>query len=99
VSSWRHAAIRPGGNWSNDRGLDRAAQRDRTTIFHSATARGAAGEWLTAGGRVLGVTATGENLDLALSRCYGAIERHSLGRNALPADIGRPVGAGASAKG
>jgi len=80
-------------------GLDRAAQGDRTTIFHSATARGAAGEWLTAGGRVLGVTATGENLDLALSRCYGAIgDIHWDGMH-YRRDIGRPVGAGASAKG
>jgi phosphoribosylamine--glycine ligase len=75
------------------------AQLDRTTIFHSATARGAASEWLTAGGRVLGVTATGENLDLALSRCYGAISDIHWDGMHYRRDIGRPVGAGASAKG
>ncbi len=80
-------------------GLDQAAQRDFTTIFHSATGRGANGEWLTAGGRVLGVTARGENLDVALSRCYGAIGDIQWDGMHYRRDIGRPVGAGASAKG
>src|SRR6266496_222755 len=53
-------------------GLDRAAQREKVELFHAATSRGQNEEWLTAGGRVLGVTATGETLDLALSRCYQA---------------------------
>ncbi|MDX6531185.1 MAG: phosphoribosylamine---glycine ligase [Blastocatellia bacterium] len=53
-------------------GLD--IERDgNVAVFHAATSRGSNGEWLTAGGRVLGVTAKGETLDLALSRCYGAI--------------------------
>ncbi len=51
-------------------GLDLAAQHQNVALFHAATSRGADGEWLTAGGRVLGVTATGQTLDLALSRCY-----------------------------
>jgi phosphoribosylamine--glycine ligase len=55
------------------RGLDRAAQHERVAVFHAATSRSENGEWLTAGGRVLGVTATGETLDLALSRCYEAV--------------------------
>jgi phosphoribosylamine--glycine ligase len=81
------------------RGLDRTAPRDFTTIFHSATGRGTDGEWLTAGGRVLGVTATGENLDMALSRCYAAVgDIHWDGMH-YRRDIGRLVGAGASAKG
>lgn len=55
------------------RGLDRAAGHDRVALFHAATSRGPEGEWLTSGGRVLGVTATGETLDAALSRCYAAV--------------------------
>jgi phosphoribosylamine---glycine ligase len=80
-------------------GLDRASQRDFTTIFHSATARGENGEWLTAGGRVLGVTATGENLDLALSRCYGAVGNIQWDGMHYRRDIGRQVETRASAKG
>lgn len=53
-------------------GLERAAQHENVALFHAATARGAEGEWLTAGGRVMSVTATGQTLDVALSRCYQA---------------------------
>jgi phosphoribosylamine--glycine ligase len=53
-------------------GLDLAARRDNAVVFHAATSRGAHGEWLTAGGRVMSVTATGQTLDRALSRCYQA---------------------------
>jgi len=54
-------------------GLERAQRHANTAIFHAATSRGSNGEWLTAGGRVLGVTATGESLVVALSRCYTAV--------------------------
>jgi phosphoribosylamine--glycine ligase len=53
-------------------GLDLCAQRDNAVVFHAATQRGPKGEWLTAGGRVLSVTATGQTLGVALSRCYQA---------------------------
>jgi phosphoribosylamine--glycine ligase len=55
------------------RGLAPAEQHEGVAVFHAATARNENGEWLTAGGRVLGVTATGENLGLALWRCYTAV--------------------------
>jgi phosphoribosylamine--glycine ligase len=55
-------------------GLDQGEQHERVAVFHAATSRNEAGKWLTAGGRVLGVTATGEDLELALARCYGAID-------------------------
>lgn len=80
-------------------GLDRASQRDFTNIFHSATARDANGEWLTAGGRVLGVTATGENLDLALSRCYGAVGDIQWDGMHYRRDIGRQSETATFAKG
>lgn len=54
-------------------GLERAAQHEHVALFHAATSRGAAGEWLTAGGRVLNVNATGGTLDVALARCYQAV--------------------------
>ncbi len=54
-------------------GLAENAQRlPGVKIFHAGTARTAAGEWLTGGGRVLGVTASGATLDTALDRCYKA---------------------------
>jgi phosphoribosylamine--glycine ligase len=74
-------------------GLDDAARRDNVVLFHAATTRGASGEWLTGGGRVLGATATGETLEAALSRCYDAVDdihwdgmqyRHDIGRTFVP---------------
>jgi phosphoribosylamine--glycine ligase len=53
-------------------GLDLAGRCDDAVVFHAATSRGVHGEWLTSGGRVMSVTATGPTLDLALSRCYQA---------------------------
>jgi phosphoribosylamine--glycine ligase len=74
-------------------GLALAGQGANVAVFHAATARGPNGEWLTAGGRVLGVTATGQTLELALSRCYEAVGeihwegmhfRQDIGRSGIP---------------
>lgn len=54
-------------------GLERAAEHEGVRVFHAGTRRSPTGEWLTAGGRVLGVTATGHTLDDALGRCYSAV--------------------------
>ncbi len=54
-------------------GLDEAAGGVGVQLFHAGTARSANGEWLTSGGRVLGVTATGADLNQALARGYRAI--------------------------
>jgi phosphoribosylamine--glycine ligase len=69
-------------------GIERAAQHERVSIFHAATSR-SNGEWLTSGGRVLGVTATGENLDAALKRCYGAVAEIRWEGMQYRRDIGR----------
>ena len=70
-------------------GLDRAAQHEHVSVFHAATSRGSNGEWLTAGGRVLGVTATGENLEAALARCYRAVAEIHWNGMQYRRDIGR----------
>jgi len=72
-------------------GLDQATQHKDVVVFHAATQRGPEGEWVTNGGRVLGVTASDETLEAALSRCYEATAdihwdgmqyRHDIGRTA-----------------
>jgi phosphoribosylamine--glycine ligase len=73
-------------------GLTLSDQSGDVVVFHAATSRGPNGEWLTAGGRVLGVTAKGETLDLALSRCYGAITNIHWDGMHYRRDIGRPEG-------
>ncbi len=70
-------------------GLERAAQHEHVQIFHAGTKLGAGGEWLTAGGRVLGVTATGQTLDHALARCYDAASEIHWDGMHYRRDIGR----------
>lgn len=71
-------------------GLDRARQHKNVALFHAATSRQDDGSWITAGGRVLGVTATGANLETALGRAYAAVaEIHWEGMQ-YRRDIGRP---------
>lgn len=54
-------------------GLAAAAQVPGVEIFHAGSAL-AGGELLTSGGRVLGVSAAGDNLEQALGRAYQALE-------------------------
>ena len=41
-------------------------------VFHAGTKLGENGEYLTNGGRVLGVTALGDTLDQAIAAAYAA---------------------------
>ena len=52
-------------------GLDKAAAMPETVVFHAGT-KMADGEVVTAGGRVLGVTATGKDIAEAQERAYKA---------------------------
>jgi phosphoribosylamine--glycine ligase len=60
-------------------GLNAAGQLDMrdVVVFHAGTARAATGGLVTAGGRVLGVTATASNLALAVERAYQATKKVS----------------------
>ncbi len=53
-------------------GLGSAAQVPGVEVFHSGTSR-VGSQLVTSGGRVLGVTATGDSLEQALSRAYQAM--------------------------
>jgi phosphoribosylamine--glycine ligase len=58
-------------------------------IFHAGTSLSESGDWLTAGGRVLGITATGPTLDEALARSYERIKTISWPGMQYRRDIGR----------
>ncbi|MEI6784607.1 MAG: phosphoribosylamine--glycine ligase [Verrucomicrobiota bacterium] len=75
------------------RGLHEAARLPNTKVFHAGTA-GAGDQIVTAGGRVLGVTAWAKDLQSARDAAYtavaaigfeGALYRHDIGSKALPA--------------
>jgi phosphoribosylamine--glycine ligase len=55
------------------RGLDEAARLPRTKVFHAGTAQ-TGDQIVTAGGRVLGVTAWGKDLRGARDAAYTAVE-------------------------
>jgi len=56
-------------------GLNDADRLDDVMVFHAGTALDAAGRVVSAGGRVLGVTATGSDLAAARERAYKAVGR------------------------
>ncbi|HLM57096.1 MAG TPA: phosphoribosylglycinamide synthetase C domain-containing protein, partial [Pyrinomonadaceae bacterium] len=70
-------------------GLEEAARVESVQIFHAGTARGGDGSYVTAGGRVLGVTASAPALGDALSRCYDAAARIRWDGMHYRRDIGR----------
>jgi phosphoribosylamine---glycine ligase len=58
------------------------------TVFHAGTARGADGRLVSAGGRVLGVTALGISVDQARAKAYAAVDRIELAGKQVRRDIG-----------
>ena len=73
-------------------GLDEVAQMANVKVFHAGTARGD-DKFITAGGRVLGVTARGRDIPGAINRAYEAVNkitwdgvhyRTDIGKKALP---------------
>ncbi len=70
------------------RGLEEAARLEDVVVFHAGTRR-EDGRVVTAGGRVLGVTALGEDIPAAIRRAYEAVERISWEGVHYRRDIGR----------
>lgn len=73
------------------RGLD---QVTGVEVFHAGTSRSADGSFIATGGRVLGITATAEDLKSALARCYDALDRIEWEGMQYRCDIGRRALAG-----
>ncbi|HYY94968.1 MAG TPA: phosphoribosylamine--glycine ligase [Pyrinomonadaceae bacterium] len=71
------------------RGLEEAARVPSVEIFHAGTTRDEDGTYRTAGGRVLGVTATGATLEQALARCYESASQINWDGLHFRRDIGR----------
>jgi phosphoribosylamine--glycine ligase len=68
-------------------GLPDAAKLPDVKVFHAGTRRAGAG-WVTAGGRVLGVTARGATLAAARERAYEAVHRIRFDGAMFRSDIG-----------
>lgn len=68
-------------------GLDEADALDSVTVFHAGT-RFQHQQVLTDGGRVLGVTATGDTFDAAIAQAYQAVEKIEFEGAYYRSDIG-----------
>lgn len=68
-------------------GLEEAGKH--AMVFHAGTKLGEQGEYLTNGGRVLGVTALGDTLDEAIDAAYAAAKPISFTDMHFRTDIGR----------
>ncbi len=66
-----------------------AVTNENVTVFHAGTANGPDGTYLTSGGRVLGVTATGNDLDSALTLAYSAVDKINWQGMQYRKDIGK----------
>lgn len=64
-------------------------QQAGAMVYHAGTKRDKDGGILTAGGRVLGVTAMGESLDKAIENAYSAVEKIGFERMHFRKDIGK----------
>lgn len=69
-------------------GFDSKGQVDGAFVYHSGT-KYSDGKFYTAGGRVLGVTATGETLTAALNKSYAAVSKISFENAHYRKDIGK----------
>ncbi len=69
-------------------GLDENGQVDGAVVYHAGTAL-KDGKLVTNGGRVLGVTALGKNLDEALDKAYAAVKKIDFENAHYRTDIGR----------
>lgn len=68
-------------------GIDAVDALDDMIVFHAGTAL-SDGKLVTNGGRVLGVTAVGENLDAAIKRAYEGVDKISFTDEFHRSDIG-----------
>lgn len=71
------------------KGLHRVAAEGNLQVFHAGTGKSEAGDFVTTGGRVLGITAASATLEQALANCYSAIEKISWEGMQYRRDIGR----------
>ncbi len=79
----------PAGSHKGDviDGLEAVAGEPDVKVFHAGTGR-SGDDWVTAGGRVLGVCARGPTLEEALDRAHAAAERVRFEGRQLRRDIG-----------
>lgn len=77
------------GRYEKGKVIDLGGAERMAEIFHSGTGRDANGNLVTAGGRVLGVCCTADDLETAIKRAYAAADQVKWDGMMLRYDIGR----------
>jgi phosphoribosylamine--glycine ligase len=70
-------------------GADEAAKLPNVQVFHAGTSKDPEGRLVTAGGRVLGVTAVGNEMTAAIAAAYAAVDHISWAGMQYRHDIGQ----------
>ena len=70
-------------------GLAEAEKLENTVVFHAGTAKDADGNFITAGGRVLAVTASASSISNAIHRAYKGVNEISFEGMQFRRDIGK----------
>lgn len=71
------------------KGLENLEKQDEIVVFHAGTSKNENGDFITSGGRVLGVTSTARNLNGAIHRAYKAVNEISWDGMQYRRDIGK----------
>ena len=69
-------------------GLNERGEHPDVIVYHAGTKRQDS-KFLTAGGRVLGITGLGQNLSQALEKAYGAVKEITFPKAHYRTDIGK----------
>jgi phosphoribosylamine---glycine ligase len=73
-------------------GIEMAESFPSVVVYHAGTEKNENGEYVTGGGRVLNVTATGDSLEEALGRAYRGADMIQFAGRQLRRDIGKGNG-------
>jgi len=71
------------------KGLKEASKHQNIEVFHAGTSKDGQGNFITSGGRVLGVTSSASNISSALHRAYKAVNEISWEGMQFRRDIGK----------
>lgn len=77
------------GAYEKGKVIDLGKAETMAQVYHSGTGRNESGELVTAGGRVLGVSCRGDNLESAIEKAYRAADEIRFEGRCMRRDIGR----------
>ena len=87
------------GSYEKGKAIDFGSANEMAQVYHSGTGKNDAGQFVTAGGRVLGVSCTADDLKSAIAKAYKAADEICFEGMCMRRDIGKRALAIAAEKG